>query len=65
MPELIEHPPPPTGPAARAPAAPPSGSPPDPPPRSRFGRAIESLFVRDFRLLWTSTVLSGFGQWGQ
>jgi MFS family permease len=33
--------------------------------RSRFGRAFESLALRDFRLLWTSSVLSGFGQWGQ
>lgn len=32
---------------------------------SRFGRAFESLALRDFRLLWASTILSGFGQWGQ
>lgn len=40
---------------------------PTPPPlqRSRRARAFESLALRDFRLLWGSTVLSGFGQWGQ
>ena len=39
---------------------------PDPPsPRGRFNRAFESLALRDFRLLWVSTILSGFGQWGQ
>lgn len=32
---------------------------------SRFARTFESLALRDFRLLWSSTVLSGFGQWGQ
>jgi len=43
---------------------------PAPPPstptqRSRRSRTFESLALRDFRLLWGSTVLSGFGQWGQ
>ena len=35
------------------------------PPRSRLARTVEALALRDFRLLWSSTVLSGFGQWGQ
>ena len=44
----------------------PAASPTPPPPqRSRRARAFESLALRDFRLLWGSTVLSGFGQWGQ
>ncbi len=44
------------------PVAPPL--PPTPPP-TRFGRTFEAFALRDFRLLWGSTVLSGFGQWGQ
>jgi MFS family permease len=36
-----------------------------PPPRSRLARTFESLALRDFRLLWSSTMLSSFGQWGQ
>jgi MFS family permease len=35
------------------------------PERSRFARTFESLAIRDFRLLWSGTILSGFGQWGQ
>jgi len=46
-------------------AEPTSATATDAPPTSRFARAFESLALRDFRLLWGSTVLSGFGQWGQ
>ena len=39
-----------------------------PPPTqtpTRFGRTFEAFAIHDFCLLWSSTVLSGFGQWGQ
>ena len=44
------------------PVAPP---PPPPLPPTRFERTVEAFAIHDFRLLWTSTVLSGFGQWAQ
>lgn len=53
-------------PAERPPAEPVATDPTDAADRgSRLHRAFESLALRDFRLLWTSTILSGFGQWGQ